>query len=769
MKKLSGKNTIGIPILAVLCILLTLACPEGTTDKEFSFAPVLFLTAQKQSITCDWIDSTPEAGWYDVYYVEGNFNDVNVIKAGTKIPNVTTGFTIQGLEAGKYYSFVVVANKSGYHNINSEIKTVQLSEGEDPYLPPVPKAPSLTVSIGNGSLTLTWTNSTPAADSYDIYYTAGNTSNPAEIKEGTKISGASSPRTISGLSNGTTYSLLVTANTGEGSLDSNVKQEMPSATLLHFSSVPELTVNSGNESITLTWTDSTPPADSYEIYYTNVNTTDINTVFYGMNISNASSPRTISGLSNETVYSVVIVAFKAGYSVSFSDIKQGTPSMPVVPSLSQGRSPKRGVSYGFDGSTEGKNTASEDMALLSPGVSWFYTWGNNISNNLADFMIRDNVVFIPMSWGAVGSNQTSITNNIKALKQKNTKIEYILAYNEPMFVKQANLTPAAAAADWPRLKQIAADCDLKIIGPALNYTPDGNVHLQPKEWFASFITQPNVSLSDMHGIALHCYMNYPGSIKGYTADDFRSYGLPIWVTEFCAWDWSYPATSYQSLAWQQKYMAEICTYYEQDPMIRGYAWFIPRGNASGWPYYSLLTGSGTSAQLTDLGKIYVNMSTCDKSVWSPVGSFIPAAHFTANHLSQFAGTSGTKWAESSLGYEDFFGGGTGAGGSVHFRPTTDTDSNAQVLDVYDFTSNKWQEYQVDLPSAKEYTLTLRYKTVNATNMNITIDGGANIPATLNSTAWANSQVNLGSLSAGHHTIRLRVTSGKCELNWLRVD
>ncbi|MCL2138416.1 MAG: glycosyl hydrolase [Treponema sp.] len=873
MKKLFtvGKKAAGIPVLAALCIILTTACPEEVkkADKEFSFAPVLFLTAQKQTIICNWIDSTPEADWYDIYYAEGILSNVNWIKEETKIQNTTSGFAIQGLEDGKYYSVVITANKAGYQNINSEIKTVQLQEDVNPFEPPDtpdpidPIAPALTVSFGNAMLTLSWTDSKPAASSFDVFYIAGNTNDITEIITGIKIENASSPCTLASLTNGTTYSLAVRANTEEGILDSNVRQGTPSDSLYNFSVIPVLTVSPANNGLSISWSNSNPSADTFDIYYIAGNISNTETIKAGTLITNAVSPQTISGLNNGTTYSVVITANRSGFISANSLPKQGIPSLPGftevsvltitsdnaslavawaesnpaadsydiycyqgitnditvittgtkissavsphtisgltngvmyslviivnktgyisststvkygtpnVPSVSQRRSSKRGVSYSFDGSKayEGQNTASQDMALLSPGVSWFYSWGNSMSSNLANYMVRDNVVFAPMIWNGVNnsSNQTTITNRIKDLKQKNPQIEYLLAYNEPNFNGQANLTPAQAAADWPRLKQIAADCGLKIISPALNYTPDSN-HLQPLDWFKAFIAQPNVKLSDMYGIALHCYMSYPSAIKGFTADDFRSYGLPIWVTEFCAWD-----GSAQNLEWQEKYLSEICTYFEQDPMIAGYAWFIPRnqginggtnfGLDKAWPYHSLLYGNAANAQLTDLGKIYVNMSTCDKSVWVPAGTVIPAAHFTANHLEQYAGNRG--WPSGN-----FSGNDSGTGSSVHFRPTTDTGQNAQILDIYNFTANKWVEYQIDVPLAKTYSLTLRYKTVEPANLNISIDGGAAISAALNNTAWATANVNLGVLSAGRHIIRLLVTSGRCELNWLQAD
>jgi hypothetical protein len=89
-------------------------------------------------------------------------------------------------------------------------------------------APTLTLTADNTKLTYTWTASNPVADSYDIYWKAGNNLSAADVKTGTKITGARSGGSISGLTNGTTYSVLVTANkTGYNAIDSTVGTVTP--------------------------------------------------------------------------------------------------------------------------------------------------------------------------------------------------------------------------------------------------------------------------------------------------------------------------------------------------------------------------------------------------------------------------------------------------------------------------------------------------------------------------------------------------------------
>jgi len=77
---------------------------------------------------------------------------------------------------------------------------------------PFTSEPALTLEPDNGKIIYTWTASDPAADSYDVYWKTGNGLTAADVKTGTKIAGAASGGEITGLTNGTAYSVLVTAN-----------------------------------------------------------------------------------------------------------------------------------------------------------------------------------------------------------------------------------------------------------------------------------------------------------------------------------------------------------------------------------------------------------------------------------------------------------------------------------------------------------------------------------------------------------------------------
>ncbi|MDR3301494.1 MAG: DUF1566 domain-containing protein, partial [Spirochaetaceae bacterium] len=82
-------------------------------------------------------------------------------------------------------------------------------------------APNIALTPGHYQLGYTITASDPAADSYDVYYIEGSETVAATVKsDGTRIAGASTTGTITGLTNDALYSVIVTAHKA-GSADSD--------------------------------------------------------------------------------------------------------------------------------------------------------------------------------------------------------------------------------------------------------------------------------------------------------------------------------------------------------------------------------------------------------------------------------------------------------------------------------------------------------------------------------------------------------------------
>ncbi|PKB15517.1 glycosyl hydrolase [Flavobacterium sp. 5] len=402
-----------------------------------------------------------------------------------------------------------------------------------------------------------------------------------------------------------------------------------------------------------------------------------------------------------------------------------TPKQEVF----QKRSTKRGGGFNYQN--------INDVNLLGKGMSWSYNWG--ISQNIAfdDAVAKNDIDFCPMAWN--GINKDALRSYVK----DHPKCKYLLAFNEPNLTDQANMTPQQAAAKWGDVKSIADELGLKVISPAMNYGTLAN-YSNPVKWLDEFFAL--VPLSDIDGISIHCYMPNAASVKSYV-QLFKKYGKPIWLTEFCAWDGLNKNTF--APEGQQKHLSDVINYLESDPDVFRYAWFTPRvSNIDAFPYMALLTNT-PEVKLTDLGKIFVQMSTQDKSAYYVEQQLVEAEHY------------------SSISIAD---GGNGSWvNGPHVKITTDAPNES--LELYDFLPKQWVEYQFDIDRTKDFTLELRYSCFVDSEINIEVDGKLGTTFLLKNTVkdfiWSNAKVPV-KLNSGKHTIRIFLNKGSLHLNWLKI-
>lgn len=390
------------------------------------------------------------------------------------------------------------------------------------------------------------------------------------------------------------------------------------------------------------------------------------------------------------------------------------------------KSSKRGVSYSFN------QFPHEDVATLAPFISWCYNWGSQPSSaEISNLLDNAQIEYIPMAWNGVNEAQ------IRAYKQSHPECEYILAFNEPNLRDQANMTPQQAAEKWPALKNLADELGLKIVSPAMNYGTLAG-YSDPVKWLDEFFTL--VPKTDMCAIALHCYMAGAGAMYEFI-HRFEKYGMPIWMTEFCAWDKPAPG----SVSAQIDYMNEAVIMMEAEPMVERYAWFIPRGNGAvdSYPYMQLLSKTDIGA-LSPQGEVYAGLTSLDKVTWLP-----SSAPILPNTYSNCSAAESIK----NGSYE----------AAMHLQPTTD---NSGVLMMTGFITGKWVEYQIDVVTDVN-TMVLRYEGVTGSKLTISVDGEektqVSVPWTEN--RWDTMEIDLP-VSAGHHVVRLAV-DGHIYYNWFK--
>ncbi len=380
------------------------------------------------------------------------------------------------------------------------------------------------------------------------------------------------------------------------------------------------------------------------------------------------------------------------------------------------------------------NLKTTDFEGLKDGLSWFYDWGTNPGGEGKQASDDRNIEYCPMTWGG-NFNTDAIRQYVKV----HPNCKYLMAFNEPNFQSQANLTPAQAAAKWPQLKALAVELNLKLISPALNYSGWAEWNT-PKKWLDAFFAQPGVSISDVDGIALHCYMGWSSSLIGYVKEYIGYYNKPIWLTEFCSWDDRSGTAEAPMKLIQREYLVDTFDYLETEPMVARYAWFMAKtgenNSVPGFPWMQLLNGN--NGVLTENGKIFNNMSSYDDNFYHDTQSRIQA-----NYYIRMKG--------------------------IHLEETTDIDG---VIDVYDLGTGDYLDYNVDVPATGTYNLFLRYSSSVEANLAVQVNNVTLNSLTLRALAqaknWATKKYTVN-LSAGKQKIRLTAIQGAAiRLNWMNL-
>jgi fibronectin type 3 domain-containing protein len=306
-----------IPFLFVVLGLALTGCGgDDSSTALFSSKPAtptnVKVIPSESKATVSW---NPVAGAksYNIYYT----STPEAKAASGKIENATSPYEVTGLTNGLTYYFTVTAvNAFG-------------ESGESPEQPATPNpgpAPPIDISTtaGDGQITVNW-ETVADATSYNIYYGV----NPGVTKTtGTKIANATSPLAITGLANGTTYYVVITAENASGeSIESSEMSATPSAAPLPPGAPTGVTAAAGDRQATVSWT-AVAGATSYNIYFS---TSSGVTKTTGTKIANVSNPQTVTGLTNGITYYFVVTAVDSTGESKESTEKYATPSATILP------------------------------------------------------------------------------------------------------------------------------------------------------------------------------------------------------------------------------------------------------------------------------------------------------------------------------------------------------------------------------------------------------------------------------------------------------
>ena len=185
-----------------------------------------------------------------------------------------------------------------------------------------PLAPSgINASSGDGVIDISW-NSVTGATGYNLYWGA---SSGVTRQNGTRVAGVSSPHSLTGLTNGTPYYFIVSA---ENTMGEGVASAEASATPIVSSpgQVTGLNVTPLVRGVQLSW-NAANGTDSYNLYWST--STGVNPQT-GTRIAGVTSPHTLSSLAAGTAHYFVVTAVNAGGEGQASAEVSATPSAPVA-------------------------------------------------------------------------------------------------------------------------------------------------------------------------------------------------------------------------------------------------------------------------------------------------------------------------------------------------------------------------------------------------------------------------------------------------------
>ena len=231
-------------------------------------------------------------------------------------PAVTTSpITITGLTNGTSYGIYLKAvNARGESSASSSVSVTPST---------IPSSPtSLSASAGDGSATISFTPGANGGNAITNYQYSTDGTNYTALSP----TDTSSPITINGLTNGTSYTIYLKAVNPNGVSSASSSVTVTPSTIP--SAPTSLSASAGDGSATISFTPGANGGNAITNYKYSID----GSTYTDLSPSDASTPITISGLTNGTSYTIYLKAVNANGDSSASTSVSVSPSQPPVSS-----------------------------------------------------------------------------------------------------------------------------------------------------------------------------------------------------------------------------------------------------------------------------------------------------------------------------------------------------------------------------------------------------------------------------------------------------
>jgi hypothetical protein len=174
-------------------------------------------------------------------------------------------------------------------------------------------------------------------------------------------------------------------------------------------------------------------------------------------------------------------------------------------------------------------------------------------------------------------------------------INYLLGFNEPDLISQANMTVEEAIALWP---------DLESVGVPLGSPVTASTS---STWFSDFMSRATEENLRIDFVAVHIYDVYNVDIFVQKLEEvFEKYGKPIWITEFALRDWRADNNNPNRYSEEDVllFMQQLLPRLEELDFVHRYAWFDTSPNNPNYEKLRTADLITENNQLTSLGAYY---------------------------------------------------------------------------------------------------------------------------------------------------------------------